>query len=321
MALPPTSSKISSDTNEVTTFKFDFPNFTGTHTGTLVSLDINSVAGGGTGLASLTANNVILGNGTSSPTFVAPGASGNVLTSNGTTWLSSTPSSGSVTSVALAAPAIFTVTGSPVTTAGTLTLSYSGTALPTANGGTGTTSSGTQYGLVYYATTTSMASTAAGSPGQVLTSNGTSPPTFQTFTNGFQYFASSQVTTRSSAVATTTFSTFSNSPAFTFTPTITGKYKVYSNCTYLTSAGNHLGNVRIFNTTGGATLLQESQAANYTGNALDTPVDTVFIQSVYTLTSGTPYVFDIQGKIDSVSFVVELAGDQAPFYMFAELCG
>lgn len=46
------------------------------------------VAQGGTGLASLTANNVILGNGTSTPTFVAPGTSGNVLTSNGTTWAS-----------------------------------------------------------------------------------------------------------------------------------------------------------------------------------------------------------------------------------------
>jgi len=49
------------------------------------------VAGGGTGLTTLTANNVILGNGTSSPTFVAPGTTGNVLTSNGTTWTSATP--------------------------------------------------------------------------------------------------------------------------------------------------------------------------------------------------------------------------------------
>lgn len=43
---------------------------------------------GGTGLTTLTANNVILGNGTSNPTFVAPGTAGNVLTSNGTTWTS-----------------------------------------------------------------------------------------------------------------------------------------------------------------------------------------------------------------------------------------
>jgi len=49
------------------------------------------VANGGTSLATLTANNVILGNGTSAPTFVAPSSSGNVLTSNGTTWQSTAP--------------------------------------------------------------------------------------------------------------------------------------------------------------------------------------------------------------------------------------
>lgn len=52
------------------------------------------VANGGTGAASLTANNVILGNGTSAVQVVAPGTSGNVLTSNGTTWASSTPTTG-----------------------------------------------------------------------------------------------------------------------------------------------------------------------------------------------------------------------------------
>lgn len=52
------------------------------------------VANGGTGATTLTANNVLLGNGTSAPLFVAPGTTGNVLTSNGTTWASSTPAAG-----------------------------------------------------------------------------------------------------------------------------------------------------------------------------------------------------------------------------------
>lgn len=52
------------------------------------------VANGGTGATSLTANNVLLGNGTSAVQVVAPGASGNVLTSNGTTWQSTTPAAG-----------------------------------------------------------------------------------------------------------------------------------------------------------------------------------------------------------------------------------
>ncbi len=56
-----------------------------------------SVADGGTGATTLTANNVILGNGTSPVQFVAPGSSGNVLTSNGTTWQSSTPAASGMT--------------------------------------------------------------------------------------------------------------------------------------------------------------------------------------------------------------------------------
>lgn len=51
-----------------------------------------AVASGGTGAATFTANNVLLGNGTSALQTVAPGTSGNVLTSNGTTWSSTAPS-------------------------------------------------------------------------------------------------------------------------------------------------------------------------------------------------------------------------------------
>lgn len=59
-----------------------------------VSAGTLSVGNGGTGATSLTANNVLLGNGTSAIQVVAPGTSGNVLTSNGTTWQSTTPSGG-----------------------------------------------------------------------------------------------------------------------------------------------------------------------------------------------------------------------------------
>jgi hypothetical protein len=52
------------------------------------------VARGGTGLATLTSANVILGAGTSAVTFVAPGSNGNVLTSNGSTWTSAAAGGG-----------------------------------------------------------------------------------------------------------------------------------------------------------------------------------------------------------------------------------
>jgi len=55
------------------------------------------VANGGTGAATLTANNVILGNGTSAVQFVAPSTAGNLLTSNGTSWVSTAPAASGAT--------------------------------------------------------------------------------------------------------------------------------------------------------------------------------------------------------------------------------
>ena len=67
---------------------------------TLQNTTISSVstpitpAQGGTGLSTLTANNVMLGNGTGNVIFVAPGTSGNVLTSNGSVWISQASAGG-----------------------------------------------------------------------------------------------------------------------------------------------------------------------------------------------------------------------------------
>lgn len=66
------------------------------------------VANGGTGTTSLTANTVLLGNGTSALQTVSPSTSGNVLTSNGTTWVSQAPAaSGISTGKAIAMAMIF----------------------------------------------------------------------------------------------------------------------------------------------------------------------------------------------------------------------
>ena len=105
------------------------PNVTGTvlQSGTAVT-----VAQGGTGATTLTANNVLLGNGTSALQVVAPGTSGNVLTSNGTTWVSSASSSGGSPSAIGQIP--FSTDGSTYTatqkiTQGTAVASTSGTSI------------------------------------------------------------------------------------------------------------------------------------------------------------------------------------------------
>jgi hypothetical protein len=85
------------------------------------------VANGGTGDASFTANQVIIGGttGTGALAQVVAGTSGQVLTSNGSaapTWAAA--ASGSVTSVAFADASttpIYSISGSPVTSSGTLT--------------------------------------------------------------------------------------------------------------------------------------------------------------------------------------------------------
>lgn len=65
-----------------------------TTSGTITMAGTLVVGNGGTGATTLTANSVVLGNGTGAVQVVAPGTSGNVLTSNGTTWSSSAASGG-----------------------------------------------------------------------------------------------------------------------------------------------------------------------------------------------------------------------------------
>jgi hypothetical protein len=69
--------------------------------GTITGITDLTVADGGTGVSTIAANAVVLGNGTSAIQTVAPSTNGNVLTSNGTTWTSAAiPSSGVTSAVA-----------------------------------------------------------------------------------------------------------------------------------------------------------------------------------------------------------------------------
>ena len=75
--------------------------FTGgpiTASGTLTLSGTLGVQGGGTGVATLTSGAVLIGAGTSAVTSVSPSTAGNVLTSNGSAWVSQAPSGGGAVS-------------------------------------------------------------------------------------------------------------------------------------------------------------------------------------------------------------------------------
>lgn len=83
---------------------------------------------------------------------------------------------GTVTSVAVTVPAHLSISGSPITTSGTLAIGLSGTALPVANGGTGLTALGT--GVATWLGTPSsanLASAVTGATGSGALVFGTSP--------------------------------------------------------------------------------------------------------------------------------------------------
>lgn len=128
------------------------------------------------------------------------GSDGQVLTADsaqtlGLKWATPATSGGTVTSVALTVPSFLSVSGSPVTTSGTLAVSLSGTALPVANGGTGTTN-GSITG------TTALALAAGGSNQNVsLTPTGTGIVTVSTsLSTGSVYEGFSGYTNSSTAV-------------------------------------------------------------------------------------------------------------------------
>jgi len=137
-----------------------------TSTGILTLAGTLGVANGGTGATTLTANNVLLGNGTSALQAVAPGTAGNVLTSNGTTWASSALAAVSTISFGTTGLTPSTATSGAVTVAGTLAV---------ANGGTGvTTSTGT--GSTVLSTSPTFVTPILGTPTSVTLTNGTGLP-------------------------------------------------------------------------------------------------------------------------------------------------
>jgi hypothetical protein len=150
-----------------------------------------------------------IGNGTGY-TLANLTAGTNVSISNtaGGITISATPSAGgTVTSVAMSVPSFLSVTGSPITTSGTLAVSYSGTALPVANGGSGaTTLTGYLYGngTSAFTASTTIPNTAITGLGTMSTQNDTSVAITGGTIEGTSVGATTASTVRGTTITATT---------------------------------------------------------------------------------------------------------------------
>ena len=179
--------------------------------------------------------------------------------------------SGSVTSVAASVPAFLSVAGSPITTAGTLAITYSGTALSVANGGTGATSL-TAYAPVFGGTTSTGAvqSGTVGTAGQVLTSNGAGAvPTFQAAGSGFTGGTLTSALNEAPIVTIASGASVTIGAAAANTITISGTTAITSFDTIASGAVRNVVFAGILTLTHNATSLILPTAANITTAAGD----------------------------------------------------
>jgi hypothetical protein len=98
---------------------------------------------GGTGSANLTADSVVVGNGASAVKLVAPGTNGNVLTSNGTSWVSTAAAGGGVTSITGTANQIIASSSTGAVTLSTPQAINTASSVQFGSFGVGTAASGT----------------------------------------------------------------------------------------------------------------------------------------------------------------------------------
>jgi hypothetical protein len=194
-----------------------------------------SVTGSGGTVTSVTGTAPVVSSGGTTPAISMAAAN---TSTNG--YLTSTDwntfngkGSGTVTSVNATVPSFLSITGGPITTSGTLAISYSGTALPLLNGGTGATTAA--------ASRTNLGATTVG--GNVFTLTNPSAITFPrfnadntvsaldaaSFRTAIGAGAGSGSVTSVSVVSANGFAgtvaTATTTPAITLTTSITGLFK------------------------------------------------------------------------------------------------
>jgi len=170
-----------------------------------------------------------------------------------------------VTSVAATVPAFLSISGSPITSSGTLAISYSGTALPIANGGTGQTTASAAFNALSPVTST----------GDLIIGNGTNSAT-RLAIGANNYVLTSNGTTATWAVATGSGATITNDTA-----TSTNLYPLFAAATSGALANVYTGNANYLYKPSTGEL---TSSAMISGNGIQ--INSKTVATSYTIATG-----------------------------------
>lgn len=137
------------------------------------------------------------------------------------------------------------------------------------------------------------------------------------YSPAFETFSGPTVSVRDGGLSPSVFTTFTNSPTLSMTPSVSGIYKVFASAPIYMSTAADYATSRIFNTSANATVIKENQGVTY--NSAGGNVSSTYIQTTYQLVAGITYTFDIQVLVNSGT--VYLAADLASFNIEADGIG
>jgi len=244
---------------DFSTGTFTWPTFNQNTTGTASNVTGTvAIANGGTGATTAAAALTNLG--------AYPASNPNGYTSN----------TGTVTSVAASVPAFLSVAGSPITTSGTLAITYSGTALPIANGGSGQTTA--QLAMNAFAGAVTSGSYLRGNGTNVVmaTIQAADVPTLNQNTTGSAGSVANALTS-GTGISFSSGTTYNGSAAITINNSLP---MVYPGAGISNSTGTAWGTS--YTTTGSGTVVALATSPSFTTPVLGTPTSGNFSTGSFT---------------------------------------
>lgn len=223
--------------------------------------------------------------------------------------------SGTVTSVAASVPSFLSISGSPITTSGTLAITYSGMALPILNGGTNATSFSSGQPVYYNGTSlvsTSTLSSVVGGTGSstplggILVGNGTGAIKSLAIGSGITFDGTTITSTGYSPIGST-----GQFPYFSASNTLTATSSLFLASTGFVGIGTTtpIGNLSIQPTANNASVFNVANAAGSTVFNIDTTASSPFlgVGSTYS-TSAIFSVGSTTATVGPPNFEIDTAG-------------